>query len=400
MTHLNNREPGGPESNSSGGLADQASPDQTSPRTIESIPAHSVSPPEQGDPLWMFLGPQGLRAGWSILLFAALLYLFANIFGTLISSLLTGVFHIELADQTAASSIVSESAWVMALAATMAILARIERRRFLDYNLAGPFATTRFVGGLMSGFGALSVLVAAMAWGGWIRFGPAPQYHFQLIRHAGLWAIAFLLVALTEEGSFRCFLQFTLARSINFWWALAAVSCMCLWDFTQASAHGAGGVYAMGALGLFPCLYLELSKSPRRGFWQAAWAGSTMFGFIHTGNNGETWIGILAAGAIGFVFCVSVRLTGSAWWAIGCHAAWDWAETYFYGTADSGYVAGGHLLTTVPAGSALWSGGTDGPEGSILVLPVVLLLLLALFVLYGRNRAKFAPVPVAENVTG
>ena len=112
------------------------------------------------------------------------------------------------------------------------------------------------------------------------------------------------------------------------------------------------------------------------GFWQAAWVTSTVFGFIHTGNNGENWIGIFAAAFIGFVFCVSVWVTGSAWWAIGCHAAWDWAETYFYGTADSGFVAKGHFLSATTTGNPLWSGGSDGPEGSLLVIAVCFLLLL------------------------
>ncbi len=79
------------------------------------------------------------------------------------------------------------------------------------------------------------------------------------------------------------------------------------------------------------------------------------------------------------------------WWAIGCHAGWDWGETYFYGTADSGMIAKGHYLTASPAGQALWSGGTDGPEGSLLVLAVILLLLLALLAIYGRKR-ETAPV--------
>jgi hypothetical protein len=82
---------------------------------------------------------------------------------------------------------------------------------------------------------------------------------------------------------------------------------------------------------------------------------------------------------------VSVRVTGSAWWAIGCHAAWDWAETYFYGAADSGNVATGHFLTTTPAGKALWSGGTAGPEGSLLAMAVIALLLVFLMVAYGRR---------------
>ena len=116
--------------------------------------------------------------------------------------------------------------------------------------------------------------------------------------------------------------------------------------------------------------------------------GSTVFGFLHTGNGGENWIGIFGAGFIGFVFCVSVRLTGSAWWAIGCHASWDWAETFFFGTADSGFRGQGHYLTANAAGNPFWSGGTDGPEGSLLVVGVLLLLLLFLVVVYRRGPGR------------
>ena len=133
---------------------------------------------------------------------------------------------------------------------------------------------------------------------------------------------------------------------------------------------------------------------------QASWVTSTAFGFIHTTNNGENWIGIFAAAFIGFVFCVSVRVTGSAWWAIGCHAAWDWAETYFYGAIDSGMQPTGHYLTTSPSGNALWSGGTDGPEGSLLVLGVTLLLLVALILIYGRRESAALAAPAAGQASG
>jgi len=114
---------------------------------------------------------------------------------------------------------------------------------------------------------------------------------------------------------------------------------------------------------------------------------STFFGFFHTSNGGENWIGVFAAAAIGFIFCVSVFVTGSAWWAIGCHAAWDWAETFFYGTADSGQQGQGHLLSATPAGNSLWSGGADGPEGSLLVLGAILFLLLVLLGFYRRGNS-------------
>jgi hypothetical protein len=142
-----------------------------------------------------------------------------------------------------------------------------------------------------------------------------------------------------EEGIFRCYLQFTLTRGINFWWALgiwsASSASTCLLR-GKATASGASMPRAAGA-GSLPVAAPE--KGRRRASGRRPGSLRRFFGFIHTGNNGENWIGIFAAAFIGFVFCVSVRVTGSAWWAIGCHAAWDWAETYFYGTADSGNVA-------------------------------------------------------------
>jgi hypothetical protein len=36
----------------------------------------------------------------------------------------------------------------------------------------------------------------------------------------------------------------------------------------------------------------------------------------------------------------------------------------------------------------LWSGGTDGPEGSVLVLGAILLLLVTLVVIYGPRRSS------------
>ena len=142
----------------------------------------------------------------------------------------------------------------------------------------------------------------------------------------------------------------------------------------------------MAALGFVPCLYLQLSESPSSSFGNAAWAGSTLFGFIHTGNSGETWIGILAAGVIGLVFCVSVRLTGSAWWAIGCHASWDWAQSFIYGVADSGTMVQHHLLATHPVGKPILSGGATGPEGSLFILAI--LFLITLIILFTLPRTS------------
>jgi uncharacterized protein len=341
-----------------------------------------------------FLGSQGLRAGWSVLIFVLLSGFpgHAGLFNYVVG---TAFYYLHLFGKgdgfTASIALLEELSVLLPLIAAAALVAWIERRRsLLAYNLTGPRRLPHFLSGLTAGFLALSALVGALAWGGWLRFGPIALSGAEVFKYAALWGCACLLVGCFEEGTFRCYLQFTLTRGINFWWASGIIGALCLRLLLHAKGNGVWGVYAAALLGLLPCLWLHLKKAESAGFWQASWVTSTLFGFIHTGNNGENPIGIFAAALVGLVFCVSVRVTGSAWWAIGCHASWDWAETYFYGTADSGMVAPGHYLASSPAGNIFWSGGTDGPEGSILVIGALLLLLAALLALYGRkNPAQF-----------
>jgi membrane protease YdiL (CAAX protease family) len=342
---------------------------------------------------WIFIGDQRLRAGWSVVIF--LLLFFA--IGAGLSFVFASLHRAGSRDgtMTAKSALFGELILFLAMLGAAAIVAAIERRGILDFNLRGPRRVAHFLSGLVAGFAALSALVGALAWGGWLHFGPIALTGTHIVTYAAVWACAFLLVGCVEEGVMRCYLLFTLARGLNFWWAVGLVGAMCLRLFMHAKGNGIWGVYAIALMGVGPCLLLHAKKAPSSGFWQAAWVTSTFFGFGHTGNNGENWIGIFAAAAIGFVFCVSIWITGSAWWAIGCHAAWDWAETYFYGTADSGLVAPGHYLTTMLSGNALWSGGANGPEGSLLVLPVILLLLLLLLVVYRRPRPAVVPVETA-----
>jgi membrane protease YdiL (CAAX protease family) len=347
---------------------------------------------------WIFIGSNGLRAGWSVSIFFPLLIVLVMVLGFALSKL-----HLfsQSAQFTVRSVLFSDLIEFLALIGAAALMALIEgRKSILAYNLAGTRLGIHFFQGLIAGFMALSALIGALAWGGWLHFGPIALAGAGIFKYGALWACAFLLVGFCEEGTFRCYLQFTFTRGINFWWALGIVGAVCAFLLLTTKGNGVWGVYAAALLGLAPCLLLHWKKAEGAAFWQAAWVTSTLFGFIHTSNNGENWIGIFAAALIGFVFCVSVRVTGSAWWAIGCHAAWDWAETYFYGTADSGYQPQGHYLTTTPAGNPLWSGGTDGPEGSLLVLGIILLLLVALLVIYGRRKPAGVTAPTEELAAG
>ncbi len=351
------------------------------------------TPPEPNFMQWVFIGSKGLRAGWSIALFLILIVLIGGAVGFVVS-----VLHLSprTGHVTARAAFVGELTALAALVGAASIVALIEGRRLFDFNLNGPRRTANFFSGVAAGFLALSVLVGALWSGGWLHFGPIALSGGYIAKYAALWGLTFLLVGLVEEGMFRCYLQFTFTRAINFWWALGIQAVVFVSLVLRARGTAAWGVYAMVLLGLLPCLMLHLKRIPHSNFWQAAWVTSTLFGFIHVGNNGENWIGIFAAAVIGFVFCVSVWLTGSAWWAIGCHAGWDWGETYFYGTADSGMVAQGHYMSTSPFGNAFWSGGTNGPEGSILVLGAIMLLLVGLLVIYRPRRVETAQLAASR----
>jgi len=376
---------------------------QAAPNTPEVLPETTIPVlPQPSEPAetrflkWMVFGSNDLRVGWSVTIFLLFTLLLMIALGAGASAFVHNVLHMKTGQGSPVSAMIGEVIQFLAVLGAIVVCSRIERRRILDYNLTGPRSSFYFATGLAGGFAMLTALIGALYWGGWLHFGSVALSGVQIFGFGALWGVMFLMTGFVEEGSFRCYLQFTLARGINFWWAFGLTGAMCLSCFLFQKGEGIWGVYLIAALGVIPCFLLHLSKSTGASFWQAAWATSTFFGFIHTGNGGENWIGIFSAAAIGFIFCVSIRLTGSAWWAIGFHASWDWAQTFFFGTADSGFVAQGHYLTTSPAGKALWSGGTDGPEGSLLIIPLILLILLGLILVYRRKTSFESPSTAAQ----
>jgi uncharacterized protein len=88
---------------------------------------------------------------------------------------------------------------------------------------------------------------------------------------------------------------------------------------------------------------------------------------------------------VSLLLALSVWFTGSLWWAIGFHAAWDWGQSFLYGTPDSGLLVTGHYLTSRPRGTVLLSGGETGPEGSLYAV-ALLVLLIVLAYLWWRAR--------------
>jgi len=314
-------------------------PQTTTPELPSSEAPQALEPPLPEPPQrglrWMFVGQSGIRAGWSVLLFVLVLVAIGFLLQTAVHFLL----HPKALPRDAALpprlGMIAEGLQVFCVFVATAVMALIEKRPVLYYGYQGTARAARFLFGLVWGFVAISALVFTLWKAGLLGFDGLLLHGPAAWTYAAEWGAMFLLVGLFEESLLRGYLQFTLTRGIGFWW---------------------------GALLL-----------------------SFLFGFAHGSNPGESPVGLFAAGAIGLVFCLSLWYTGSLYWAVGFHAAWDWGESYFYGTSDSGMVAQGHLLGEHPAGKLLWSGGATGPEGSLLVIPLILVIALAMWLWWGRR---------------
>jgi hypothetical protein len=231
-------------------------------------------------------------------------------------------------------------------------MSKIEHRPNSVYGLGGKRPLENFLTGLGWGAACLSLLVFTLWATGLLVIDSRLLFGAAAFRYAAVWLIGFFLVALLEEYLTRGYVLFTLTRGLE-------------------------GIYAW----LFTTRH-----SKALGFWTAAILLSLLFGLGHGKNPGESPIGLLSAGLAGLVFCLSLWRTGSLWWAIGFHAAWDWAQSFLYGVADSGLMAQHHLLATHPYGRPLMSGGTTGPEGSIFVLPT--LALISLIIIFTLPRTN------------
>jgi membrane protease YdiL (CAAX protease family) len=174
-------------------------------------------------------------------------------------------------------------------------------------------------------------------------------------------------------------------------WGIVAITALILMiggvgDFTisRLALHGARVIKFAAFWGLYFVIvgffeefflrgYSQFTLTTGIGFWPTALLLSVVFAFMHLGNPGETWIGLLAVAVIGIFFCLTLRRTGTLWFAVGFHASWDWGESYLYSVPDSGGMSPGHLLNSSFHGSRWLTGGSVGPEGSVMVFVVIAL---------------------------
>ena len=334
--------------------------------TTETVVLETIEPsaPQPSLAQRIFIGPYGLRAGWGLLIFIVM-----------IASIVTGIQflqHHQKAAQQHTAALAAKASGSATPAPTAKpdkdapvpmkaffigetisfgviflltwLMSLIERRKLSAYGLGGTHSIARFFVGAIWGILAISALIFTLHATHHLTFDSRLLHGSAIFGWGFLVLVAFLLVGLFEEYLFRGYLQFTFYR----------------------------GMIGLGNL-------ISPTHARAIAFWIAAIFTSAIFLIAHTTNGGETPLGLFQVFLAGLVFVVTLWRTGSLWWGIGFHMAWDWGQSFLYGVPDSGGYFQGRLFVTHASGNPLISGGTVGPEGSVLCIPLLIVVITLIF---------------------
>ena len=316
-------------------LSESEQPASSEPATPTAPPPSLMIQPRRENPLLeVFVGPNGLYPGTRWLIYLAM-------FGGLLLLFLTllRVVHPQRGGPVW-WSMVGEIGLLMSAILPAFVMARIEGRPFAEFGLpAGSAFRRNFWVGTLWGIASLTILMLVLRLAGAFEFGSLALRGTNILKFAVYYAAFFLLTGFFEEFLVRGYSQWVLSKGMHFWPAAALLS--------------------------------------------------VSFGALHSANPGESKSGLIAAALIGFFFCLTLRRTGDLWWAIGFHMSWDWGESYFFSVPDSGGMMTGHLLNSSFHGPDWLTGGSVGPEGSLLVFIVI----VALWVMFDRVYPDVKYIP-------
>jgi hypothetical protein len=212
-----------------------------------------------------------------------------------------------------------------------------ERRRVDSYGLSIGRAFGRhtleglFAGMLLAGAVALGMLLL-----GGIRIRGLALAGGALATYALAWLGANVFVGVAEEFLFRSYFQQTLWKAIGFWPSAIVIALLFAADHY----------------------------------------------FFKAGEN--VW-DVITLVSLSLLLSYSILRTGTLWFAVGFHIAFDYMQLFVIGTPNGTLVPAGRLLNVRFAGPAWLTGGVLGTEASFLMYPAIALLWLYV---WWRNRAN------------
>jgi CAAX protease family protein len=295
----------------------------------------------------IFAGRSGIRSGWRFLIFIALIVAMS----ISLDWLVVGVLHYKSHELWhPVDFILNEGIHFLIALAAAYVMMQVERKRwsFKDYGLnvrQNPFGL--FLRGSLYGFVTPTVVMLLIYVVGDVSITGVALAGKSLLYFAILWLIAMTLLGCAEEFLFRGYPLFAIASGI--------------------------------------------------GFWPASILLSLIFGGLHYFVKPlETWLDGISVTLIGLFLCLTLRRTGSLWFAIGFHAMFDYAALVLYAAPNSGNQGRpveGAILKTTFHGPSWITGGPCGIEASALILPVLALLFMWFHHLYKRANYPFVHTP-------
>lgn len=223
------------------------------------------------------------------------------------------------------------------------VFARYENRRVDSYGLPVrlAFGARTWEGALAGVIMAGAVAIGMYALGGMQILGLATRGG-ALALSALAWLVANICIGVAEEFWYRSYFLQTLWKSLGFWPGAIIIALIF------AADH---------------CFY----------------------------KTGENIWDVITLVSLSLLMCYSVLRTGTLWFAVGFHIAFDYMQLFVIGTPNGAQIPAGRLLDVRFAGPAWLTGGELGTEASFLMYPMIALLWLYV---WWRFRANPPARPV------
>ena len=137
--------------------------------------------------------------------------------------------------------------------------------------------------------------------------------------------------------------------------------------------------------------YILQNMAEGMGMTAAVFMSCVVYALVHSANPNAGVLSTAIIAVFGYLRIFGYLTTGQLWLSIGMHTGWNFFQSTVFGFAASGHTEEWLLITHEPQAADWLSGGSFGPEASIVTIPVVLVTLLIMFA-WSRSRFRVRSV--------